>query len=236
MTHKSNPADGLVPARATEAQILAFLKENPAFLGNHPELIARQETPSRFEGDRVVDLQHFMVERLKQELEQMRGCAEHLISTSKSNMATQNHMHEAALAALAAGSMSNLARVTSFEFPVLLDVDVVALGFETGADCAESAISNMRNLPSGLVESLLGDGDVMLRSAAEANPILFDDKAGAIKSFALVRLDTNIAPPGVLAIGSYNERAFNASQGTELLAFLGEIVKDCTKRWWIETH
>ena len=236
MTHKSDPASDLVQTRATEAQILAFLKENPAFLGNHPELIARQETPSRFEGDRVVDLQHFMVERLKQELEQMRGCAELLISTSKSNMAIQNHTHEAALAALAAGSMGGLARVASSEFPSLLDVDVVALGFETGVDCAAGVIPSIRNLPSGLVESLLGDGDVMLRSAAEANPVLFSDKASAVKSFALVRLDTDIAPPGVLAIGSCNERTFNASQGTELLAFLGEIIKDCVKRWWVETR
>ena len=229
MAHESDPAGGRTATM--EIQVLAFLKENPDFLGAHPELFIRQETPSRFGDAHIVDLQHFMVERLKQELEQMRGCAKHLITTSKSNMSTQNRTHEAALAALAAGSIGALARVVSLDFPTLLDVDAVALGFETGED----AVSGIRRLPSGLIESLLGDGDVILRAAAKADPSLFGEKACSIKSFALVRLDQDVAPPGVLAIGSYDEHAFNASQGTELLAFLGNVVKDCVKRWWTES-
>ena len=161
----------------------------------------------------------------------MRGCAEHLIATSRSNMSTQNRTHEAALAALAADGLPGLTRTEAEDFASLLDVDVVTLGFESG-DGVTPMLSGVNALPAGLVERLLGEGDVMLRSAAQADPLVFGAGAGLVKSFALVRIAPRDCPLGLLAMGSRTERAFHASQGTDLLAFLGNVVEDCVRRWW----
>lgn len=231
MVRKSGPADDVAKQPVTEAQVLAYLRANPSFLAKNVELLSRLAPPSRFDGDSVVDMQHYMIERLNEELDQMRGCAEHLITTSRSNMSVQNRTHEAVLAVLAAGGMEALARAVGEDFPTLLDIDVATLGFETGGPVMP-IVQGLSTLPEGLVDRLLGAGDVMLRSAAQADPLVFGPSAGLVKSFALVRLAPEGAPSGLLALGSRKERTFTAAQGTDLLAFIGNVIEDGVKRWW----
>lgn len=231
MARKGEPADTLSRPPVTEADVLTYLRANPSFLTGHLDLVSHMTPPSRFSGGPVSDLQYYMIERLNEELEQMRGCAEHLIATSRSNMSTQNRTHEAALAALAADGLPGLTRTVADDFATLLDVDVVTLGFESG-DGITPMLPGVTALPPGLVEKLLGEADVMLRSAAQADPLVFGAGSGLVKSFALVRIAPRNGPLGLLAMGSRAERAFHASQGTDLLAFLGNVVEDCVRRWW----
>jgi uncharacterized protein YigA (DUF484 family) len=219
--------------QATPAQVVAFLRDHPEFLARHPDLLARLAPPSRYDAGPVVDFQQFMVAKLQDELEQMRGCAEHLISTSRSNMSTQNRTHEAALATIGAGDMAGLARVVAEDFPSLLDVDICTLGFEP--DNGQSRlIPGISCLPPNMVETLLGGGEVMLRSQTAGDPFIFGDAAGLVSSFALVRIEPPSSPLGLLALGSRHDRTFHSSQGTDLLAFLARILEDCVRRWWLE--
>lgn len=228
---RKNENAGPGEAQATVAQVTAFLKDNPDFLARHPELLAQMAPPSRYDAGPVVDFQQFMVARLQEELEEMRGCAEHLISTSRSNMSTQSRTHEAVLATLAANDMAGLGRVVAEDYPSLLDVDVGTLGFE--AENGQSRlIPGLGCLPAGMVETVLGDGDVMLRAQAPGDQLIFGDAAGLVGSFALVRIEAPGCPLGLLALGSRLEQTFQASQGTELLAFLARVIEDCVRRWW----
>ncbi|MDR3441094.1 DUF484 family protein [Telmatospirillum sp.] len=231
MARKSETANASSTGSVSDEQVAAFLHDHPEFLVDHPELITTLTLPARFDAGPVVDLQQHVIGRLREEVEQLRGCAEHLISTSRSNMSTQTRTHEAALALLDAGSMTGLARVVADDLPGLLDVDVATIGFETG-EGPSPLMAGILTLPNGLLDRILGDGEVMLRASTTGDPALFGDGAGLVSSCALVRLTPNGLPGGVIALGSRNERGFHNSQGTELLSFLARIVEDCVVRWW----
>ncbi len=233
MARKTESAKSPTPAPASEEQVAAHLRDHPDFFARHPELLGTLVPPSRFEAGPVVDLQQYVIGRLHDELDQMRGCAEHLITTSRSNMSIQTRTHEAALAALDAGGMNGLIRVIAEDFPALLDVDLATIGVEAG-DKATFLLPGVQVLPDGVLDQVMGMGEVMLRASAAGDPVIFGDGAGLVSSFALVRLDPKDLPPGLLALGSRNERAFHSSQGTELLAFLARVMEDCIRRWWPE--
>lgn len=232
MSRKSESADKHAEpqAPASEEQVVAFLKANPDFLTRHGDIIAKMAPPTRFDAGNVVDLQQYMIGRLHDELDQMRGCAEHLITTSRSNMSIQNRTIEAVLTTLDAADMEGLAQVMAEDYPALLDVDVCCLGFETGEHAA--ILPGVQPLPPNLLDQVIGPNEVMLRGHSHGDPVIFGDAASLVESFALVRLDPPGCPPGLLALGSRNERTFHTSQGTELLSFLARVLEDCISRWW----
>jgi hypothetical protein len=223
-----NPASPAPLSPPSEAQVEAYLSLHPDFLIRHPELVAKLALPSRFKDGPLVDLQHVMIGRLRDELDEMRGCAQHLITTSRTNMSTQARTHEAALAALGAGSLDALLRVVSEDFANLLDVDIATIGFQAGDTLPPAGLPA---LSAGLVDRVLGASDVALRAATDGDPAIFAGGAGLVRSFALVRLAPKACPPGLLALGSRHERAFHSCQGTELLVFLARVIEDCVVRW-----
>lgn len=231
MVRKSDSANSAAVSPVNDEQVAAYLRSHPDFLLRHPDLVTKLAPPSRFDGGPVVDLQHYVIGRLQDEMDQLRGCAEHLITTSRSNMSIQTRTHEAALAILAAGSMTGLAQVVAEDFPSLLDVDLATIGFEQG-DGPTALLPDMRSLPNGLLDDVMGAGEVMLRSASHGDAVIFGDGAGLVRSYALVRLAPKDHPLGLVALGSRNERSFHNSQGTELLAFLARVIEDCALRWW----
>lgn len=231
MPRKSDSANSAAVSPLTDDQVASYLRAHPDFLARHPDLVTKLVPPSRFEGGPVVDLQHYVIGRLQDEMDQLRGCAEHLITTSRSNMSTQTRTHEAALSILDADTMAGLARVVAEDLPTLLDVDVATIGFESG-DGPTALFPGIRALPNGFLDQVMGVSEVMLRSASPGDPAIFGDGAGLVKSYALVRIDPADRPVGLVALGSRSERSFHSSQGTELLAFLARIIEDCISRWW----
>jgi hypothetical protein len=226
----SEPVSAPTPALPNEAQVAAYLSSHTDFLIRHPDLVGKLAPPSRFNGGPVVDLQQYIIARLRDELDEMRGCAQHLITTSRSNMSTQARTHEAALLALNAGSIEGLARVVAEDFPSLLDVDIAVIGFQPD-DSGSLPPADVAALPKGLVEQTMGSSEVILRADSEADTAVFGDGASLVRSFALVRLTPKLWLPGLLGLGSRNDQAFHACQGTELLIFLARVIEDCVTRW-----
>jgi len=230
MTRKTESADrDALPQRVDEDLVVAYLAEHPDLLVRRPELLSKLIPPSRFDGDSVVDLQKVMIRRLTEELEQMKGCAEHLIATSRSNMSIQSRTHQVVMSMLAAGDLEKLLRVVAEDMPAQLDLDIALLAFETPDEAIPAGLVAMS---LGSVEGALGAGDVLLRSQRSADPTIFGDAATLINSFALARLTLQNGPVGMLALGSRHDRTFHSSQGTELLAFLAGVLEDCASRWW----
>lgn len=219
-------------AFADEASVVAYLKAHPDFLQRHPDVLAKLVPPSRYDGDSVTDLQVSIIARLREELDDMRGCAEHLISTTRSNMSTQTRTHEAVLALLGAQSMADLARVVAEDLPPLLDVDVAGLAFDLGDEALPVlTVAAIARPPAHTVSRLLGERAVLLKSAGAGEPELFGTAAPTVQSAALVRLTVAGAPPGLLLLGSRTERTFHPGQATDLLTFLGAVVEHGVLRW-----
>jgi uncharacterized protein YigA (DUF484 family) len=221
------------PELPSEDQVARYLRAHPDFLLRRPELAVRLAVPGREHGGGVADLQQYMIDRLRNELDQMRGCAEHLITTTRSNMTTQARTHDAALALLGADGMAGMVQVLG-DVAALLEVETVALAFEAaGAVVPPLAAAGLQRLPAGSVDVLFeGERGIALRSSAPGEAEIFADAAGLVRSSALVRLAAGgRCPPGLLALGAREERFFHPGQAADLLSFLGRVAEIAVRRW-----
>jgi hypothetical protein len=213
----------------TSQSVAAYLVRHPDFLTDHPELVKVLTPPSRWNGDAVVDLQSFMVEMLKNELEGLRNCAQEVIETSRSNMTNQTRTHAAVLALIAAGDLERLMRIITDDLPVLLDVDVAVIGLE-GVVIGDDA--EIRNLAAGDVDRLMtSNQEAVLFSSITDDGLIFGHAGSLVRSAALARLRLEpLQAGGFLALGSRHEAAFRGGQGTELLRFLARVIERCLLR------
>ncbi|PJK28582.1 DUF484 family protein [Minwuia thermotolerans] len=227
-----NPPDG-----PTEDEVADFLARHPDFLNRRPELLRRLAPPSRFEeapgdGAEIVDMQGFMVTRLQQDLARTRDSHDELIQSARSNLSSQALIHQAVLALLDARDFEELIHTVTHDLPLLLDVDASSLCIESDGTPA-SRTQGVYVLPVGAVDQALGpERRVLLRERAEDTERMFGPAAALVRSDALVRLTPNShAPVALLALGSREGGRFHPGQGTELLAFMAEVLERCLRKW-----
>src|ERR1700761_5655330 len=114
-----------------EVDVVAYLRRNPRVLLANPDLLAAIAPDTRFETDAVVvDMQRFVVDRLRRQLDDLKASSDGLISNARSNMSLVERTLECALALLYARDFNELAQVVHDDLPVHLGVDAVAIGFE----------------------------------------------------------------------------------------------------------
>ena len=216
------------------AQVAAYLRRHPDFIFRHPEVLESAKAPFKTRGDGVVDLQHFMVERLRGEIQRLRSEQDDLIAVSRDNVSTQGRVHKAVLALLGAPSFEHLIEVVTTDFAVLLDVDVVSLCIEGSEEpLPRIGMGGVHLLETGTVTRLLGaKREVLLRADAEPEPSIFGGAASLVRSDALVRLSVgSTSPAGLIAFGTRHPGFFNGGQGTELLSFLARVLEHCIRGW-----
>lgn len=234
-----NSAGGARSARVTAAEVMEYLQRHPEFLTQHPDLLDSLKLPDRHGGEGVVDLQQFMVERLRREVQRLRGDQDDLLSNSRDNLATQTRVHRAALALLEARSLANLVEIVTTDLAVILDVDVVTLCLERSEGFTEpSRMEGVQLLDRGAVDGLIGrEHEVLLRDEVTGDPLLFGGGAGLVRSDALIRLRFGDGmPQGLMAFGTRHPGYFDSGQGTELLSFLARILEHCVRSWLSSTR
>jgi uncharacterized protein len=222
------------PSVTRAADVLAYLREHPNFLEKHPDALHLLRAPSRNGGDSVLDFQHFMLERLRGELQRVQYEQKNLIALSRGNLASQCRVHKAALIMLKALSFEHLLQIVTTDLAVLIDVDVVTLSIEsTAARTMRLPLAGIHLLRSGMVDHLLGpDRDVLLCTDIKGDPTLFGGAAGLVRSQALLRLSFGRSgPAGVMCIGTRKAGTFHPGLGTELLSFLARAVEITIAQW-----
>ena len=218
------------------AEVAAYLRRHPDFLASRPDLVAVLAPPERDLGDGVVDMQRFMVERLRSDVARLKLVQRKLISTSRNNLTSQGRVHAAVLALLGATSFEHLITVITDELTMLLDIDAVGLCVESsqhGSGQLPSNTAGVQMLEPGSADELLGNVHVLLRSDVIGDPALFGPQASSlVRSDALVRLKVSRhAPAGLLALGARRPGVFHPGQGTELLVFLGQVIEHLIRAW-----
>lgn len=217
-----------------EQDVLAYLRRNPRFLTQHPDLLAALAPETRFETDAVVvDMQRFVVERLRRQVDDLKASGERLVTTTRANMSLVERTLECALALLYARDFEELGQILSDDLPTHLSVDAVSIGFETETLPAEAG-HVVRALPPGTMNALMG-GEVLSRIRAETDgdAALYGASAGIVRSDALIALaDGEGLPPGIFAVGCRTPGHFEPGQGTELIAFLAHVTRYAVGRWW----
>lgn len=234
---KSKPAKAapkVAPKKAaSEKQVEEFLESHPDFFVAKEDLLSRMTPPRRWKGDGVVDLQKTMLDHLRGEMEDLRNGARDLIETSRSNMSSQSRVHDAVLALMVAEDLDAGLRTINDEWPLVLGVDVVTIGFEASArGRGVPPTRGIRPFGAGTVDKLIGpDQKVALIDTPKDDGSVFGEGAGLVHSAALARIGAGgKIPTGLLALGA-RDSAFQPGQGTELIGFLARITETCVRRW-----
>ena len=235
-TTPADPARPALPARGAvgAAEVAAYLRQHPDFLVEHAELLQILTPPSQQRGERVVDMQQFMLQHQRAEIARLKSQHRALVGTSRANLASQARVHAAVLALLAASSFEQLIQIVTTDLAVLLDADVVTIAVESsGPQRPRLNHQGVQILDPGTVDAVLGvDRDVVLASDADGDPMLFGDGAGLVRSAALLRLSVSAAAPaGLLCIGMRRPGKFHGGQGTELLGFLARALGITIAAW-----
>jgi uncharacterized protein len=215
-------------------RVAEYLRRHPDFLARHPKILDGLTPPAQYSGDGVVDMQQFMLERLRGEVDNLRSCAVELIDTSRSNMSSQTRIHAAALAILGTDDFEELLRALGDDLPLLLDMDAVIIGFEpAAAPVPDFALADVRRLSEGTVDRLLGDSrDVVLLRETTDDGTVFGAAAGLVRSAAMARIRPGRRlPVGLLAFGARGPGSFHPGLGTDLVEFLARVVERCIHKW-----
>jgi uncharacterized protein YigA (DUF484 family) len=232
MARDQGQSQRVAGALSTEA-VCAYLREHPDFLVQNADLVQALTPPSIDHGRGVVDLQAFMVERLRGETRRLKDQQRELISTSRANLNSQNRVHAAVLFLLDAQNFEQLIQTITTDLAVLLDLDVACLLIESnGQDIPHVHRSGVRVVDDGTIDGWLGTRDIVLNSDIQGSSGIFGPGAGLVRSEALIRLQVSSeTPDGLLAFGSREPDMFHPGQGTELVCFLARVVERCIRSW-----
>lgn len=231
-------SDTLTKERPTAAKlanedVIDFLTRNPDFLNRNPELYDILTPPKEKTEKGVVDFQHYLVKRLKEDRNDVLQSAREIVETARTNMSNIARIHAAVLALLESQSFEEFVRTITTDFASLLDVDIVSLVIETDTDTIPHIdIPGVRITRPGMTDLLMQKDTVVLDSTGTALAELYGGGATLVKSHALLRIDIGPGiPPALLAFGSRDPALFSPGQATDLIVFLGRVIERTFRAW-----
>ena len=201
------------PAGAEAAFVEAFLRANPAWLAEHPELYRVLEPPARLHGDGVTD---HLAAMLRIQRERVDG----LVMAGRASAGLAARVQDAVLVLF---GCANPAECASSEMPGILAIDAVHL-------CIEAEHPGARRLPDGTVARLLDGREVVFRDAPADARLLYAEAAGLARHDALVRIPGK-GPAALLALLARDRHMLVPGQGAGPLGFLGRAVAAALGRW-----
>ena len=219
----------------SEDEIGEYLVKHPDFFSRNPDVLVQMNGPVALERpDGAIDFQAAMVDKMRDEMQNLTACAQDVIETSRTNMTYLTRTHAAVLALLSAQDAEHMARIITQDLPLLLDVDTVSFGFEQDYK-AEAALRlpGVKMLPFHYLDAQMGEGgDVTLVRDMLDDGTLFGEDCAMVRSAALARLRPNATlAGGVIALGSSVPGAFHPGQGTDLLNFLARVSEKLFTKW-----
>lgn len=232
----SNPKNIAPSANGpADDEVASYLKDNPDFLLKHPDLIRLLTPPAYHQGDGVVDLQQFMLDRLREDLRQTRAERDDLVALSRSNLSGQTQIHKSILALLEAQDFEQFVHFLTTDLAMHLGIDIVTVCVEVDENPPPANDTGVIILPAGTIAQFFDPADenaIYLKDGAPDLPLVFGGGAALVNSHALIRLRFgHQGRQGLLALGARTTGTFTADQGTDLLTFLGRVVETCTRRW-----
>ncbi len=202
-------------------------------------LVAANE---RAMGENIVDLRGIAMQRLSNRLDRLEDTHRTVIAAAYENLAGTNQVQRAILQLLDPLSFEDFLRSLGGEVAQTLRVDCIRLVLESLQGDEEPALRKLGDVlfvaePGFVGEYLMGGRNVplrpvVLRSVTPASAPLYGDRAGAIRSEALMRLDFGKGRlPGMLIMGAEDPHQFKPNHGTELLAFFAGVFERTMRRW-----
>ena len=202
-------------------------------------LIAANE---RAMGTNVVDLRAIGMERLEARLERLEDTHRSVIAAAYENLAGTNQVNRAILQMLDPLSFEEFLKNLGGEVAQTLRVDCIRLVLESVQDAEDPALRRLGEVlfvaePGFIADYVAGGRNVSLRPVTLRQTIpssdqIYGERAGWIRSEALLRLDFGKGRlPGLLVMGAEDPHQFKPTQGTDLLAFFAGVFERTMRRW-----
>jgi uncharacterized protein YigA (DUF484 family) len=200
--------------------VARFLRTNPKFFEQHPELLDTIRVTHPY-GGRAIPLAERQTVALRDKARLLEGRLGELIHFGEENDAISEKVHRLSTALVGAPDFAALAHALYFHLREDFAVPHVALrvwGKSVPADFDESGAVNdvQRNQAAAMGAPQCGP--------AAGNPFVpwFGEVAEHVRSVALVPLGQT-APIGLLALGSEDPQRFFPEMGTLYLRRIGEL-------------
>ena len=196
-----------------------------AWLDKHPDVLAGLLPGEAAPGDKVVDFNRHLIDRLRGTLSQRTADRDALVETSRGNLASQHQVHEATLAMIRAATFDELVWFISRELHDYLHVDVAVLCLDHRSVWPERKVESVLLLPAMLLESQFAPGQsVHLGPLNEESEEFFGPATSLIKSQAMVKLDLGGTMYGMLALGDRDAATFEPGHATQLVRFMADVL------------
>lgn len=226
-------APDMVDESISTEEVIAFLRDNPKFLQQNPEVCDFLVPPQNGDGRKVKDFQSFLIQRLKNDKEQVMEKTQEIVENARNNMNNQQRIHKVVLRLLEARNFEEFIHIITMDLSAMLDTDISVLVVESnGHDIPHIHTSGIRVLPEGTIDKWMEGKETLLQSEIAGIEAIYGGGATLVQSQALLRV--NICPdtpPAILAFGSRDPMMFQDGQGTEMVSFLARVVERCFRSW-----
>jgi len=193
-------------------------------------------------GSNIVDLRGIAMERLESRLGRLEDTHRTVIAAAYENLAGTNQVHRAILQLLDPLTFEEFLKTLSTEVAQTLRVDCVRLVLESVQSAEDPALRRLGDVlfvaePGFVAEYLSGGRNVslrpvVLRQVLPASDALYGERAGWIRSEALMKLDFGRGRlPGMLVLGAEDPHQFKTTHGTDLLGFFAGVFERTMRRW-----
>ncbi|MCB9981111.1 MAG: DUF484 family protein [Rhodospirillales bacterium] len=222
------------PSVTSKDDIIEFLKENPNFLQDNPDVFELL-IPKKKRGVRgqPADFQAYMIERLKTAKDEAMETTREIVESSRANMNNQQRIHAAILRLLEATNFHDFIQAITMDLAGMLDVDIAVLIVETDGDAIPHIqTTGITAVPEGTVNQWMGDKPVLLQDHINGIEAIYGGGATLVKSQILLHIGISMdTPPAILAFGSRDPDMFNETQATDQILFLARVIERCLRLW-----
>ena len=219
-----------------------IIAEPEALLEDSAVMNALIGANERAMGSNIVDLRGLAMERLESRLDRLEDTHRTVIAAAYENLAGTNQVHRAILQLLDPLSFEDFLKALNAEVAPTLRVDCVRLVLESVQGEADASLRKLGDVlyvaQAGFVTDYISAGKnvplraVVLRQVQPSSDALYGEKAGWIRSEALMKLDFGKGRlPGMLVLGAEDPHQFKSTHGTDLLGFFAGIFERTMRRW-----
>jgi uncharacterized protein len=200
------------PCHPDSADVERFLRANPNWLADRPDLYRTLCPPVRVYGDTLADHMAAMVHLERKRAAEMAAQAEGLLTAGRAAATCNQLVQQAVLAVIRA---NDPAECVMSEFAAFLGVDAAAL-------CMEDHLPNARWLPPGFINTVLDNRDIVIRDEPPEPVIVHAEAARLARRDALIRVPWH-GPATLLALASRDSHWPDWPQASAL-TFLGRAI------------
>lgn len=236
------PRDGASGAPIQLEDLKAYLRAHPGALDDDGELVALLTPPAYHRGNNVLDMQSFVIARLKSQAVERAAREVKIKKALVADTLEERRLQKAVLAISSARNFEQTIDAITHKLPELIAATSIALNIER-PERPERGIDDLRLarpgtsgpiriLPPGAVDRLLRTEEATLGTTPMGEAPSFGLERPHLRSFVAVRLSFGPAtPPGLLAIGSKSAQRFGRGTVLHRYVFLARIIEQSIRLW-----